>query len=390
MKPVCITSASRSNDQLLYFTSSSLTRDDRWLVFISDRLGAPNLFALDQLNGQEHVLTDNHAGYLKSYVYFDGSPNRGLGKASVSLHAPSGTVYYLQGDDICAVDLTGQRRVLAQVPAGQVTAFTHVSLDGTRLCVPTTDARALEAERLVKGRPDYDIDERVQRERLVSTLRVYDTRSGQEILSERVPQAWITHVQFCPTDNDLILYNHEWPGDCGIRRVWLFDGHSGEHIRMRTEGDGRSRKDWVCHEVWDQDGETIIYHGGFEGGAYFVCKVNRDGSGRVEVGFPPEYRKYGHFNLNHAGLLVGDGYYQEPGEEELPGARNEWRGGEWISLQKMDWANKSMEWVPLCKHGSNWENQDCHPHPIFNHAGSAVYFTSNISGRRAIYRVDVP
>jgi len=48
-----------------------------------------------------------------------------------------------------------------------------------------------------------------------------------------------------------------------------------------------------------------------------------------------------------------------------------------------------MEWVPLCKHGSNWENQDCHPHPIFNHAGSAVYFTSNTGGRRAIYRVDI-
>ena len=363
MKPICITQASQSNDQLLYFTSSSLTSDDRWLVFISDRLGDPNLFALDQHSGQEIALTDNYDGFLKSYVYFDGSPNRGFGKASVSLHSQSGTVYYLQGDDICAVDLAGKRRVLARVPAGQVTAFTHVSLDGTRLCVPTTDARALEAERLVKGRPDYDIDERVQRENLVSTLRVYDTRSGEEMLSERVPRAWITHVQFCPTDNDLILYNHEWPGDCGIRRVWLFDGHSGQHIRMRSEGDGRSRADWVCHEVWDRDGRTILYHGGFDGGAYFVGKVDRDGSGRVEVGFPPEYRKYGHFNISHAGLLVGDGYYQEAVQEPLPGARDEWRGGEWISLQKMDWAKGEMEWVPLCKHGSNWENQDCHPHP---------------------------
>jgi len=389
MKPVCITQASHSNDQLLYFTSSSLTSDDRWLVFISDRLGDPNLFSLDQHSGQEFALSDNHDGYLKSYVYFDGSPKRGFGKASVSLHSQSGTVYYLQGDDICAVDLAGKRRVLARVPAGQVTAFTHVSLDGTRLCVPTTDARALEAERLVKGRPDYDIDERVQRENLVSTLHVYDTHSGAELLSERVPRAWITHVQFCPTDNDLILYNHEWPGDCGIRRVWLFDGHSGQHFRMRSEGEGRSRADWVCHEVWDRDGRTILYHGGFDGGAYFVGKVDRDGSGRVEVGFPPEYRKYGHFNISHAGLLVGDGYYQEAEAEPLPGARDEWRGGEWISLQKMDWANGKMEWVPLCKHGSNWENQDCHPHPIFNHAGSAVYFTSNTGGRRAIYRVDI-
>jgi oligogalacturonide lyase len=388
-EPVCVTADSVFNDQLLYFTSSSLSEDDRWLIFISDRSGQPNLFALDQLNGEVRQLTDNAEGYLKSYVYFDGIPNRGLGKASVSLHAPSGTVYYIQGDEIRAVGLDGQMRVLARVPAGQVTAFTHVSQDGTRLVVPTTDARALEAERLVKGRPDYDIDERVQREGLVSTLHVYDTRSGAQLLGERVARAWITHVQFCPTDNDLILYNHEWPGDCGIRRVWLFNARSGEHTRMRSEGAGRSKADWVCHEVWDKDGQTIVYHGGFNDGAYFVGKVARDGSRRVEIGFPPEYRKYGHFNLNHAGLLVGDGYYQESEVQTQPGLRDEWRGGEWISLQSMDWERGAMVWQPLCKHGSTWENQDCHPHPIFNHAGTAVYFTSNVSGRRAIYRIDL-
>jgi oligogalacturonide lyase len=389
MEPVCITVNSTSNDQLLYFTSSSLTSDDRWLIFISDRSGQPNLFALDQHTGEVRPLSDNQEGMLKSYVYFDGRPHQGLGKASVSLHAASGTVYYLQGDDICAMNLEGWRRVLAQVPAGQVTAFTHVSLDGTRLIVPTTDERALDAEKLVKGRPDYDIDERVQREGLVSTMHVYDTASGRELISERVPRAWITHVQFCPTDNDLILYNHEWPGDCGIRRVWLFNARTGEHVRMRTEGDNRSRKDWVCHEVWDQDGNEIIYHGGYDQGAYFVGKVDRDGTHRVEIAFPPKFRKYGHFNLNHSGLLVGDGYYQPPSSELQDGGRNEYWGGQWISLQKMDWAHATMEWMPLCEHNSTWENQDCHPHPIFNHAGTAVYYTSNASGRRAIYRIEI-
>lgn len=386
MEPICVTATSQANNQLLYFTSSSLTSDDRTLILISDRTGQPNLFALDQQTGQERQLTDNREGFLKSYVYFDGIPNRGLGKASVSLHSPSGMLYYLQGNDICAVDLEGRRRVLARVPEGQVTAFTHVSEDGRRLVVPTTDARALEADHLVKGRPDYDIDERVRREALVSSLHVYDTATGRELLNERVPQAWITHVQFCPTDPDLILYNHEWPADCGIRRVWLYDGHSGRHIRMRTEGEGRSRADWVCHEVWDKNGQELIYHGGFQGGAYFVGKVNRDGSGRVEIGFPPDYVKYGHFNILDADLLVGDGYYQDPQDDEVQLKRDEWRGGQWISLQKMDWARGRMEWIPLCRHGSNWENQDCHPHPIFNHAGTAVYYTSNVSGRRAVYR----
>lgn len=388
MEPIRLTNL-LANDQLLYFTSSSLTRDDRWLIFISDRTGNPNLFVLDQVTGEERMLTQNHQGYLKSYVYFDGRERQGLGKASVSLHDPSGMVFFIQNEDICTVDLNGRLRYLAKVPEGQVTAFTHVSLDGSRLVVPTTDARALECNRLIKGRPDYDIDQRVQQENLVSTLHVYDTRTGKEILSERVPRAWITHVQFCPTDPDLILYNHEWAADCGIRRVWLFNSRTGEHIRMRTEGAGRSREDWVCHEVWAANGEELIYHGGFAGGAYFVGKVNRDGSGRVEIAFPSEYRKYGHFNISPTGLLVCDGYYQ-PWEEDLQaGGRNEWRGGAWISLQRVNWQRGEIEWIPVCRHGSTWENQDCHPHPIFNHAGDEVYFTSNKEGRRAIYKVKI-
>lgn len=36
-----------ANDQLLYFTSTSLLADDRHLVVISDRTGHPNLFCVD-------------------------------------------------------------------------------------------------------------------------------------------------------------------------------------------------------------------------------------------------------------------------------------------------------------------------------------------------------
>lgn len=359
------------------------------MIYISDRTGHPNLFALDQVTGEERMLTQNGQGYLKSYVYFDGSERKGLGKASVSLHDPSGTVYFIQDEDICAVDLIGNLRILAKVPAGQVTAFTHVSLDGRRLVVPTTDARALDYNRLIKGRPDYDIDARVQQENLVSTLHVYDTQSGVEILSERVPRAWITHVQFCPTDPDIILYNHEWPADCGIRRIWLFNARTRAHTRMRLEGAGRSKADWVCHEVWAANGDELIYHGGFSGGAYFVGKVNRDGSNRVELAFPPEYRKYGHFNISPSGLLVCDGYYQPEDEALQAGDRNEWQGGAWISLQQVDWERGVIRWIPVCRHGSTWENQDCHPHPIFNHAGNEVFFTSNKEGRRAIYKVRI-
>src|SRR5438105_5546915 len=146
---------SPGNDQLLYFTSTSMLSDDGALVLISDRTGEPNLFFLDLRSGEERQLTENREGTLMSYVYFGGTPYRGFGKASVSLDAANGVAYYIQGREVRAVDVGGSERVLAELPLDQVTAFTHVSADGARLCVPTTDARALEgaAEPPADGEP---------------------------------------------------------------------------------------------------------------------------------------------------------------------------------------------------------------------------------------------
>ena len=379
--PVRVTVCPDANDQLLYFTSTSLLADDRHLVVISDRTGHPNLFCVDMETGCERQLTFGEQGFLKSYVYFDGRPYEGFGRASVSLHPQSGTVYYIQGREIRAVDIQGNMRVLAEYPAGQMTAFTHVSTDGTRLCVPTTDERALDGDALLKGKPDYNIDARVQEEGLSSYLRVYDTGTGEEVLCEEVPHSWITHVQFSPTNNDQILYNHEWPADCGIRRVWLWDGK--EHIRLRPEGDGCSRDDWACHEMWARDGQFVIYHGGYDNGPGYMGCVRPDGSDRVEIAFPQGGTQYGHFTVGNPNGFVSDGYYRQEGDLSQ-------RAGVWITLQYVDWKAGKMEWIPLCRHGSSWDSQDSHPHPIYNHAADAVYFTSDKDGKRAVYRIDVP
>ncbi|MEK3724565.1 oligogalacturonate lyase family protein [Paenibacillus sp. FSL H8-0034] len=383
MEPVRITQG-QSNDQLLYFTSSSLTEDDQSLVFISDRDGYPNLFVQQLDTGEVRQLTSIRSGYLKQYVYFDGVEGRGLGKASISLDPARGIVYYIEGDEIRCVDLAGQSRVLNRLPEGQVTAFTHVSADGTRLCVPTTDERALEYATLKNGRPDYDIDARVRNEGLSSYLRVYDSTTGEQLSAERVEGAWITHVQFSPVNRNLILYNHEWPSDCGIRRIWLWDGE--RHIRVREEAPGRSRGDWTCHEMWEKDGESVIYHGSYrDGGSNYIGKYRLD-DGRVwEIALPAGYTKYGHFTVGnrYTDLLVTDGYYYPEGWETSGHG-----GGDWLCVLHVDWEQGTIRWSPLCPHGSNWDSQDSHPHPVFSHDDRSVYYTTNRDGVRAVYVVE--
>jgi len=389
--------------QLLYFTTSSVTTDARHLVAVRESAdGHPNIVSVNLKTNVERELTNNRDGTLKSYVYFRGNPLRGLGKASINLDAVRGIVYYLQGNDLCAVNFSRKRRVLAHIPDDQVTAFTHVSADGKRICVPTTDARALEedaaagkhsGENLVAGKrneiisdkPTYDIDERVRTEKLNSYIRIFDTATGSQIACERVPQVWITHVQFSPVNPDWILYNNEWPSDCGIRRIWLWDGKT--HRRLREEGGNRSRKDWTCHEMWQADGKFVIYHGKYADNTAYIGRVSPAGGDNIEIALPKEYQRYGHFTAGtvHNEWLVTDGYWHPAGEPE-----NGLWGGEWITQLKVDWEHSHIDWVPLCQHHSLWDCQDSHPHSIYSPGDKFVYFTSNIGGGRSVCRIAVP
>jgi hypothetical protein len=364
--------------QLLYFTSTSLSSDGRTLVAIGERDGQPNLYKVDIASGAYEALTHNTDGWLRSYVYFDGSPYRGLGKASVSFDAERGVLYYIDGRAVRAVGLDGSARTLATLPDDQVTGFTHVSADGKLLCVPTTDEAAF-TEDAQWGDPHHGIDARVQRLGLNSYLRVFSTETGDSVACEAVPSAWVTHVQFAPNDPSLILYNHEWPSDCGVRRIWSWDGQ--RHLALRSEGAGRDRSDWTCHEMWQRDGGTVIYHGLYAGGGAYIGRVAANGRDPVELRLPEGWSRYGHFTVgSQPSILVTDGYYKADETDTQ-------RVSPWISRLDVDWESGAIRWRVLGRSDSNWDSQDSHPHPILDADDRYVYFTSNCEGRRAIYRL---
>ena len=392
--------------QMLYFTCSSLSQDDRYIFLISDRNGSPNVVVKDLVSGDERILTQNRSGYLKSYVYFDGGFNDGLGKASVSLDCHRNIIYFIQDDKICKVDMQGNVIVLNSVPDGRMTAFTHVSDDGKLLCVPMTDGRCLDFDPDTEGygldkRPKYNIDGRVQAEGLSSYLCVYDTESGKLVYEKEAPRCWITHVQFNPVNPEQIMFNHEWPeSDCGIRRIWLYDHANDTLRRVRTEGEmpgkyNRSREDWVCHEMWSDDGRYIIYHGGYAHGPAFVGRVDTRDFSYVESALPDDYNAYGHFLMAHNGDLVCDGYFKFP-EDIKPVRENSTDNGpdphkkdaEYISQVIPDWEKGTLKWIPLCKHETDWLGQDSHPHPIYSHQGDRIFFSSRSGKKVQVYSVD--
>ena len=403
---VLVSGSDDYNTQMLYFTCSSLSADDRYIYLLSDRTGSPNVVVKDLKTGEERVLTDNRKVIMKSYVYFDGTEGEGLSKASVCQDPKRNVVYYIQDNEILKVGLDGQVIRLNRIPDGRMTAFTHVSADGRFLCVPMTDGRCLEYDPETEGsgldrRPVYDIDGRVQAEGLNSYLCVYDTQSGALLYSRTVERCWITHVQFNPVNPEQILYNHEWSSfDCGIRRIWLYDHRTDTVRQVRTEGEmpgawDRSRNDWVCHEMWSDDGNFVIYHGAYCDGPAFVGRVDMRDGRFWEIPLPEDYNAYGHFTMDHDGNLVCDGYFKFPGEIKAVRENSTDNGpdphkkdGAYISVQRADWERGTLKWRPLCRHESDWLGQDAHPHPIYNHAGTKVYFTSRNDRTIKVYCVD--
>jgi hypothetical protein len=316
-------------------------------------------------------------------------------------------IYYLHGRNICCADLNGKNRILAQYPKDQMTAYTHLSKDGSKLCVPTVDAKAFEG--ITNNIDGYRcIDKRFRQNELNAYIRVYDTESGKEICVEKLTSGWITHVQFAPHNNKLILYNHEWASDWGVRRMWLWDGE--KHIQLRSEGDGRNKNDFMCHEIWEPDSKSIIYHGSYiagkNKGKNFIGRIDIDTNAITEIPLEPFNKGYGHFISGGDSWLVTDGYYWNLINRmnsivqklmrilfgfKVPKKFS--RGfplGIWISILKVDWEKKQIKWVPLCRHDSFWKDQDDNPHPIFNNDRTAVYFTSDKDGPRTIYKINIP
>lgn len=397
------------NTQLLYFTSSSVSQNDERIYMICDKGGNPNVMVRDLLTGDERFLTDNRNGILKSYVYFDGRPGQGLGKASVCLDSKREVVYFIQDDKIYKADSARNVTVLNTVPADRMTAFTHVSTDGNYLCVPMTAGRCLDFDPDTEGsgldkRPVYDIDGRIQEENLSSYLCVYDTHTGDLLYEKVVNKCWITHVQFHPQNPELIMYNHEWSSfDCGIRRIWIYDHKRDTLTPVRREGSDtlgnpggfvRSRNDWVCHEMWSDDGAYIIYHGGYAGGPAMVGRYEPDTGKYWEIALPDSYNAYGHFTMDHAGNLVCDGYFKYPWEVKKirenstdNGPDPHKKDAEYICRVLVNWDEGELKWIPLCRHESDWLGQDAHPHPIYSHTGDRIFFNSRRDQHVNVYCV---
>ena len=370
------------NTQMMYFTSGSFSKDERYLYFLSDMTGCQNAYVKDTQTGEIIALSDNRRAMTYEDNTRQGIPGKGWGRPFYDPERDR--LYYYQDSDLLCVDREGNKRVVTKIPADEFCSLPHVSGDGKLICFGSAEFRILDG---YGGMDPMDIDRRILDENLCSYINVYEIETGKQIHREKAPRGWVTHIQFSPADSSLILYNHEHTiVDNGIRRVWLWDGKT--HRQLRTKGDGRFRDDWVCHEFWSADGKFVYWHGKIHDTYAYIGRIEL-ATGKIhEIMLDHRFSEcYGHFSVSREGRLVSDGYWHD---KDIPAARPAGAPiypSEWITVLTPDWEKKSAEVTPVCKHSSSWKTQDDHPHPVFNDSGDMVWFTAGFDGKRKVYRV---
>ena len=403
-----------ANCQLLYFTSGSLTADGAVLAAITNAYSAhpegASLARIARASGAMEPLAVFSGPAMQAYPYFarprSANPaedylfngtvaTHGLNKSSPCLHPATGNLFFVWGREdgwgqLDCVNLRdGRRRMLAEIRPERTVGYCHLDAAGEHLLLSLADARILEFGAKRKG--NQEMSANYAKFGLTTQIAEVEVATGRLTVRWEEP-AWVTHVQYHPLRRDLVLYNHEWTWPLGTERIWLKSDKAprsqvrpaGRPIRFRVSPD--PGLDDVAHEVWQEDGQAVIYHGvRWDAGEYpeqFVGRAPVAGAAPLsEISIPRDAASfYGHFFPSRAGdFVITDALASEAGKKQ--------RRGNLIARLDLDWANGGMEVVPLCASNTSWHTQDNHPHPVLSPDQREVLFTSDDDGVRRIYSV---
>ena len=359
--------AGPSNNHHLYFTSLSVTADDRWLTFISDRTGHPNLFAIDRTSGEIRRLSDNQRGLLRSYVYPQGGLT-GLSKASPCLDPRANRLLYVRDDKVFAVSLGSANpaeNFIAELPPQWFGGYSHISPDGKTYCIPCTDPRAFADEK-TQWEQLKTVPVRMKALNLLTRLYFIDIATGRTRVAAEVP-FWVTHVQFDPAGTGRLIFNLEGQQANGVPmpdRIWCLES-SGHFRPLATH----LPAEWRSHENWAPDGQSILYHGGHADRAYVAART-WDGKLLHETSI------HGVEFWHATGVLDGRRFFVDR------------RDGVISILDPA--AAPAHRVIDLCRHDTAMHSQDAHAHPITTPSGKSLVFTSSRSGTCQVYEVTLP
>lgn len=383
--------------QHLYFTSPSITNDNKYLIVISESNGIPNLLCIDRETKKVNQLT-NSKGLLKSYTYPEGGL-KGFSKASPFLDSSKNVVYWIEDNQVWkkGLDSSVKPVKLASLPKGWLTGYIHLSSDGKKICVPCTDPRAFnDNEDLTQHDQLKNVPFRMLENNCKSKLLIIDVETNQ-IENEVLLPFWVTHVQFQPDNSDVILCNSEGRVSSLAKRnypywgrIWLINV-DGSYRRFFQQKDG----EYINHENWNKLNNSVLYHGKnrlnqisllIYYGMIFINKyIGQFYSRRKLDAFSKHFIAIRDIN----GKILYKINTDHPVSHAIfsPCSINFVADSRDGNIYGYRFEDKKYIRSLICGHSSTMKNQDVHPHPRISNDGFSVIFTSDREGKRSVYEV---
>ena len=282
-------------------------------------------------------------------------------------------IFYQHGDTVYALNTDNlKRRTICVMPPSLRGGIVTVNADGTMLSGKLDDP---EERRILREHPKKsDFFNLIFEAHLKKTIFTLDTRNGviDTIYSEN---AWLNHLQFSPTDPNLLMFCHEGPWH-EVDRIWTIEVVKREPPRLihkRT-----MYREIAGHEWWGADGKHIYFDlQKPRGETFFVGKTN------VYTGVEEDFELKRHEWSVHfvsswdERLLAGDG-----GSKTSVAHSPE---GQWIYKFEYDgpWL-KSTRLVNMKNHNYNLE-----PNIHFSPDQRRIIFRANFEGVENVYAVEL-
>ncbi len=333
-----------------YFHQNAFTPEGNEMVLAAAIDGERRLYAIDLDTLERRRITDRPSAFE---VVAPGSRR----------------VFYLSGSTVCVTDLdTLETREITTVPESW-TRGTGLTVNADETLLAGSFAEGVEAW-FEKPRSEWFVG--IYEAKLPNGLYTINIKTGEKRVFHR-ENTWLGHVQFSPTDPDLLMFCHEGPWE-RVQRIWLIrtDGTGRRPIHERT-----MKGEIAGHEFWDPTGTRVwfdlqrpMWQNFFIGSADIKTGEERN--------YPIEpFRWSYHYNISPDGTMIcGDGGTKPPGREDESKAIHLFRR-----------RGDRMEVETLCK--LTGHDYRLEPNARFSPDARWVIFRSNMHGSPQVYAVEV-
>jgi oligogalacturonide lyase len=382
------------NTRSLYFHQNSITPDGRLLITSSPR----GITTIDLVTRKNQIIVSGafeplFVGRKTGRVYFtkvresasDQAPKEILtvpaigGRPKVVAKIAKGSIQSVNADETLLLGVSAERDFALETgprdPRFEAT-YTTTGPDGQ----PLTFAESKEVRLNARAEAAIPME-----------MFTVDLTTGEQRVIHR-STAWLNHLQFSPTDPQLIMFCHEGPWH-RVDRIWSLrlGDEQPQLVHHRT-----MNMEIAGHEFFDVNGRVIWYDLQTpRGEVFWLARANPDGTQRQWFHVERDHWSV-HFNMAPNGkFFAGDG-----GDEEMVAHAT---NGKWLYLFKpeniKDVAGisapdaehlirpgvlRAEELVDMSRHDYRLE-----PNVIFTPDNKWVIFRSNMHGDVHTYMVEV-